>query len=302
MIEEGHALSLGSRSRKRILYLYLNNIYLGNGAYRWPRLQGYFNKRVGQLNLARWPCWQLVKAPSRYSPVNNLKRAKDRQAYVLTRMVEVGFISPEEKEKALQTSLKVQSRENAYFSKAPYFTEFIRQQIESKYGKEVLYQGGIRIYTKLNLSLQQAAQQAIETGLAALDKRQGFRGPLRTLSDDELKGLEKKKISADPLPLNELLEGVVLSKDEKKKFFSVWVEDRKGTLPFSGMAWALRIKPTPNFKPAKVKSPADLLKVGDAIYVRVKEAPKKDQPPMLSLDQDPLVQGALLCLDPTTGH
>ncbi|MCJ7640786.1 MAG: PBP1A family penicillin-binding protein [Desulfobacterales bacterium] len=303
--EVAYAFSLErTLTKEEILYLYLNNIYLGNGAYGVAAAsESYFNKRIEQLNLAEIALLAgLVKAPSRYSPVNNLKRAKDRQAYVLTRMVEVGFISPEEKEKALQTPLKVQSRENAYFSKAPYFTEFIRQQIESKYGKEVLYQGGIRIYTRLNLSLQRAAQQAIGTGLAELDKRQGFRGPLRTLSDDELKELEKKKSSTDPLSLNELLEGVVLSKDEKKKFFSVWVEDRKGILPFSEMSWALQVKQTPNFKPAKVKTASDLLKVGDVIYVRVKEAPKKEQPPMLVLDQDPLVQGALFCLDPRTGH
>jgi len=303
--EVAYAFSLErTLTKEEILYLYLNNIYLGNGAYGVAAAsESYFNKRIEQLNLAEIALLAgLVKAPSRYSPVNNLQRAKGRQAYVLTRMVEVGFISPEEKEKALQTPLKVQSRENAYFSKAPYFTEFIRQQIESKYGKEVLYQGGIRIYTRLNLSLQRAAQQAIGTGLAELDKRQGFRGPLRTLSDDELKELEKKKSSTDPLSLNELLEGVVLSKDEKKKFFSVWVEDRKGILPFSEMSWALQVKQTPNFKPAKVKTASDLLKVGDVIYVRVKEATKKEQPPMLVLDQDPLVQGALFCLDPRTGH
>ena len=303
--EVAYAFSLErTLTKEEILYLYLNNIYLGNGAYGVAAAsESYFNKRIEQLNLAEIALLAgLVKAPSRYSPVNNLQRAKGRQAYVLTRMVEVGFISPEEKEKALQTPLKVQSRENAYFSKAPYFTEFIRQQIETKYGKEVLYQGGIRIYTRLNLSLQRAAQQAIGTGLAELDKRQGFRGPLRTLSDDELKELEKKKSSTDPLSLNELLEGVVLSKDEKKKFFSVWVEDRKGILPFSEMSWALQVKQTPNFKPAKVKTASDLLKVGDVIYVRVKEATKKEQPPMLVLDQDPLVQGALFCLDPRTGH
>jgi penicillin-binding protein 1A len=131
-------------TKEQILYLYLNNIYLGNGAYGVAAAsESYFNKRIDQLTLAEIALLAgLVKAPSRYSPVNNLKRAKDRQAYVLTRMVEVGFISPEEKEKTLQTPLKVESRENAYFSKAPYFTEFIRQQIESKYGKEILYKEG----------------------------------------------------------------------------------------------------------------------------------------------------------------
>jgi penicillin-binding protein 1A len=291
-------------NKEEILFLYLNNIYLGNGAYGVEAAaESYFNKRMEQLNLAEMSMMAgLVKAPSRYSPINNLKRAKDRQAYVLTRMVELGFISPEQKERTLQTPLKIQSRENAYFSKAPYFTEFIRQQMERKYGKEKLYQEGLRIYTAFDLSLQKVAQKSIETGLRELDKRQGFRGPIQTLSSSEIKTLSQKKGAMTSFSQNEMYEGVILSKDDSKKFYTVWVEGRKGTLPFSEMTWALHIKPGPPFKPQKVKGPSDLLKTGDVINVRVKELPKKDQPLSLSLEQEPLVQGALLCLDPKTGY
>ena len=292
-------------SKEEILTLYLNNIYLGNGAYGVEAAaESYFNKRAEQLNVAEIAMMAgLVKAPSRYSPVNNLKRAKDRQAYVLTRMTELGFISPEQKEKNLRIPLKIQSRESAYFSKAPYFTEFIRHQVERKYGKEKLYQEGLRIYTTIDLSLQRTAQKSVETGLRELDKREGFRGPLHTLSPKEVKELlNKKKGSLTPLPQNEIFEGVVLSKEDSKKFYTIWVEDRKGILPFSEMSWALNIKPTPNYKPQKVKTPGDLLNPGDVIHVRVKETSKKDQPTVLTLEQEPLVQGALLCLDPKTGH
>jgi penicillin-binding protein 1A len=291
-------------NKEEILFLYLNNIYLGNGAYGVEAAaESYFNKRMEQLNLAEMSMMAgLVKAPSRYSPINNLKRAKDRQAYVLTRMVELGFISPEQKERTLQTPLKIQSRENAYFSKAPYFTEFIRQQMERKYGKEKLYQEGLRIYTAFDLSLQKVAQKSIETGLRELDKRQGFRGPIQTLSSSEIKTLSQKKGAMTSFSQNEMYEGVILSKDDSKKFYTVWVEGRKGTLPFSEMTWALHIKPGQPFKPQKVKGPSDLLKTGDVINVRVKELPKKDQPLSLSLEQEPLVQGALLCLDPKTGY
>ena len=292
-------------SKEEILTLYLNNIYLGNGAYGVEAAaESYFNKRAEQLNLAEIAMMAgLVKAPSRYSPVNNLKRAKDRQAYVLTRMTKLGFISPEQKEKNLRIPLKIQSRESAYFSKAPYFTEFIRHQVERKYGKEKLYQEGLRIYTTIDLSLQRTAQKSVETGLRELDKREGFRGPLHTLSPKEVKELlNKKKGSLTPLPQNEIFEGVVLSKEDSKKFYTIWVEDRKGILPFSKMSWALNIKPTPNYKPQKVKTPGDLLNPGDVIHVRVKETSKKEQSPVLTLEQEPLVQGALLCLDPKTGH
>ena len=292
-------------TKEEILTLYLNNIYLGNGAYGVEAAaESYFNKRIEQLNLAEMAMMAgLVKAPSRYSPVNNFKRAKDRQTYVLTRMTELGFVSQEQREKALRAPLRIQSRQSAYFSKAPYFTEFIRHQVERKYGKEKLYQEGLRIYTTLDLSFQRVAQKSVEMGLRELDKRRGFRGPLHILSEKEVKELLKiKKGALNPLSQNEIFEGVILSKDDSKKFYTVWVEDRKGILPFSEMSWALRTKPTSNYRPQKVKTPGDLLHTGDVVQVRVKEALKKDQAPVLTLEQEPLVQGALLCLDPKTGH
>ncbi|MGD0915276.1 MAG: PBP1A family penicillin-binding protein [Thermodesulfobacteriota bacterium] len=292
-------------TKEEILSLYLNNIYLGNGAYGVEAAsESYFNKRIDQLNLAEMAMMAgLVKAPSRYSPVNNFKKAKERQAYVLTRMAELGFISIEKKENAVRAPLKVQSRESAYFTKAPYFTEFIRQYVERKYGKEKIYQQGLRIYTTLDLSLQRAAQRSVETGLRELDKRQGFRGPIQTLPLKEVMVLSnKKKGGLNPISQNEILEGVILAKDDSKKFYTVWVEDRKGMLPFSEMVWALNIKPSSNFRPKHVKTPSDLLSPGDMVHVRVRNLPKKDQPLLLALEQEPLVQGALLCLDPKTGY
>jgi len=305
--EVAYAIGLErSMSKEEILSLYLNNIYLGNGAYGVEAAaDSYFNKRTEQLNLAEMAMMAgLVKAPSRYSPVNSLKRAKDRQVYVLTQMADLGFISEEQKTVTQQTPLRIQSRESAYFSKAPYFTEFIRQLVERKYGKEKLYQEGLRIYTTLDLSLQKAAQKDVEMGIRALDKRQGFRGPIHTLSQKEVKDLQdKRKGTLNPLLQNEIYEGTILSKEDSKKYFTVWVEERKGILPYSETTWALQTKTTTADKPQKVKNPGDLLNPGDVVHVRVKELPiKKDQLPILSLDQEPLVQGALICLDPKTGY
>ena len=292
-------------TKEEILTLYLNNIYLGNGAYGIEAAsESYFNKRVEQLNLSETTLLAgLAKAPSRYSPVSNLTRARERQNYVLSRMVELGFIPQEQKEKVSRMPLKIQSGENAFFSKAPYFTEFIRHQVEKKYGKEKLYREGLRIYTTLDLDFQKAAQKSLEMGLRELDKRQGFRGPVQTLSPDEVRSLIKKKRgSLQPLAPNETFEGVILSKDDSKKLYTVWVEDRKGLLSYAEMTWALQIKPTTHFKPGQVKSPADLLKTGDVVHVKIKEPAKKDQPLILSLEQEPLVQGGLICSDPKTGY
>jgi penicillin-binding protein 1A len=294
-----------SLTKEEILNLYLNNIYLGNGAYGVEAAsESYFNKRIEQLNLSEMAMIAgLAKAPSRYSPINNLKRAKERQTYVLHRMAELGYISQEQEERTFRTPLKIQSRESAYFSKAPYFTEFIRQQVEKKYGKEKLYQEGLRIYTALDLSLQRMAQKSVEAGLRELDKRQGFRGPIQRLSQNEMKDLlKRKKGTLSPLSTNAIFEGVILSKDDEKKLYTVWVEDRKGILRFSEMAWALHIKPSPQFSPGNVKSPSDLLNPGDVVQLRLIEPQKKDPSLFFVLEQEPLVQGALVCIDPQTGY
>jgi penicillin-binding protein 1A len=291
-------------TKEEILSLYLNNIYLGNGAYGIEAAaESYFNKRIEQVNLAEMAMMAgLVKAPSRYSPINNFNRARGRQSYVLGRMADLGLITQEQRERALRTPIKLQSRESAYFSKAPYFTEVIRHQVERKYGKEKLYQEGLRIYTTLDLSLQKQAQRAVESGLRDLDKRQGFRGPIRTLSPPEVKNLSKKKGASMPLVPNEIREAVVLSREDAKKSYSLWVEDRRGVLPYSEMAWAVTVKPSSHFNPGKVKDPSDLLKPGDVVQVRMKEPAKKDQAPIFSLEQEPVVQAALVCIDPKTGY
>ncbi len=292
-------------TKEEILHLYLNHIYLGNGAYGIEAAsESYFNKKVQQLTLPEMAMLAgLVKAPTRYSPIHHFNRAKERQAYVLGRMAELNYITQSQKEAALRAPIRIQSKESIFFSKAPYFTEFIRQQVEKKYGKEKLYREGLRIYTTLDLHLQRAAQQAIEAGLRELDKRQGFRGPIDRVSEKELKELlNRKKMILSPLPLNEIFEGIILSKEESKKIYTVWVEDRKGILPYSEMHWALQVKPTSHFKPSKIKSPGDLLQPGDLIQVKIKEVSPKDQSLILSLEQKPLVQGALLCLDPKTGY
>jgi len=161
----------------------------------------------------------------------------------------------------------------------------------------------LRIYTTLDLSLQRMAQRSIEAGLRDLDKREGFRGPIRRLSENEMKDLlKRKKGTLSPLTPNTILEGVILSKDAEKKFYTVWVEDRKGILRFSDMAWALHIKPSTQFSPGNVKSPSDLLNPGDVVHLRFIETSKKDPSLFFALEQEPLVQGALVCIDPQTGY
>jgi len=162
-------------TKEEILNLYLNQIYLGHGTYGIEAAaQGYFGKSARQLTLPEAAMLAgLPKAPSTYSPFTNPERARQRQAYVLERMYEDGYITQQERERALNTPLVLRSvrpKEKI----APYFVEEVRRYILSRYGSDVLYKEGLEVYTTLNISMQKAARDAVERGLRELEDRQKY--------------------------------------------------------------------------------------------------------------------------------
>jgi penicillin-binding protein 1A len=163
-------------SKEEILFLYLNQIYLGHGAYGVASAaENYFGKTIEELNLAESAMLAgLPQAPSKNSPYQHPEQAKKRQAYILNRMVEEGFISHGDLLKALQTPLKIRSKPNEYLEKAPHFVEHVRRYIEEKYGKEALYKNGLHVYTTVDLDIQRAAQEAMESGLREIEKRENY--------------------------------------------------------------------------------------------------------------------------------
>ncbi len=163
-------------TKEEILHLYLNQIYLGHGAYGVEAAaENYFGKSVNELTLAESALLAgLPQAPSKYSPHQHPEQAKKRQIYILNRMVEEGYISQNEFHKALQTPLKFKMKKIPSMEKAPHFVEHVRKYIEEKYGKELLYKGGLRVYTTLDLKAQEIAQEAIEWGLKEIEKRQKY--------------------------------------------------------------------------------------------------------------------------------
>jgi len=119
----------------------------------------------------------LAQAPSKDSPIKHFDRAKTRQKYVLERMREEGFISDQEYEEALAEPLYIRPEKDEALEKAAHFIEHIRRVVERKYGRHLLYKGGLRIYTTVNLEMQAAAKDAVRRGIEEFDKREGFRGP-----------------------------------------------------------------------------------------------------------------------------
>ncbi len=162
-------------SKEDILFLYLNQIYLGHGAYGIAAAaENYFGKPIEDLNLAESALLAgLPQAPSKYSPYNHPEQARRRQAYVLNRMVEQGFIDPGQLQKALETPLRIK-KGNLSIEKASYFVEHVRKYIEEKYGREALYKNGLQVYTTIDLDFQGTAEEAVESGLKEIEKREKY--------------------------------------------------------------------------------------------------------------------------------
>jgi len=163
-------------SKEEILYLYLNQIFLGHGAYGVAvAAETYFGKPVEELNLAESALLAgLPQAPSKYSPYHHPDQAKRRQTYILSRMVEVGMIPYGESMKALQAPLLYRNKQTSFMEKAPYFVEYVRRHIEERYGREALLKNGFQVYTTLDLNFQSVAQEAVESGLKEIEKRHKY--------------------------------------------------------------------------------------------------------------------------------
>lgn len=343
-------------SKEDILYLYLNQIYFGQGAYGVENAaQTYFRKPAAKLTIGEMAILAgLPKAPSAYSPVTNPKRAKERQAYVLRRMADVGFIPKETAEEEVKKPVHVFVREN-YTEHAAFFLEVVRQLLVQQLGEEVVLDQGIKVQTSLDIDAQKAANASVAAGLKDLDKRQGFRGAEKNLTnEDEIKKFiasERKKllgestperiinedgtfaeIAVDPAKNKSLLPiyikpkatviGVVRKVDDANGVVEVEIPDAIGAIAFDTMKWARKPDVEKKAELDQITKPSQALKVGDVIHVKVtgeafewagpvppKKDPKKKTPPppvstanyanhlALELDQEPLVEGALVSFD-----
>ena len=164
-------------TKEEILFLYLNQIYLGHGAYGVAAAaESYFAKTIEGLNIAESAVLAgLPQAPSKYSPYHHPQQAKKRQVYILNRMVEEGLISASEAAKAVQTVYIIRNKGKPSLEKALHFVEYIRRYIEEKYGKDGLYKDGLQIFSAIDLRYQETAQGAVEAGLKEIEKRGKYR-------------------------------------------------------------------------------------------------------------------------------
>jgi penicillin-binding protein 1A len=304
-------------SKEDILYLYLNQIYFGNGAYGiGMAAETYYRKTVKQMSLAEIAILaSLPKAPSAFSPTRNPERAKERQLYVLRRMVEVGFTEKAVADKAGQEIIKVYSREN-FENRGPFYLETVRQMLVNKLGEQAVLDEGLRITTSMDLKAQVAAQNAMSSNLKELDKRQGFRGALKNTVDPKevgeflLKTRNKLIVEAVPErsilpdgkffdygPLNlkydlkkglpfyikigQTAEGIISKVDDELGIVHVRMAELEGLIDFETMKWARKPDAEKRFDLDQIKKPSQALKMGDIVLLKLTDL-KFPQPARLA--------------------
>ncbi len=284
-----------SLSKDEILYLYLNQIYFGAGAYGVEAAaRVYFDKHVGQLSLAEAALLAgLPKAPSRFSPTQNFSVAKDRQEYVLKRMAEVGFVTSEEARNALAEPLRFAKPKHWTLKELNAFTEEVRRQVEARYGRDGLYKEGLSIYTTLDVRAQEIAQKALDSGLRELDKRHShYRGVNLNVAKEEwpttLKVLTERN---GELTAGKVVAALVTSYDPKTKTGQLQLGDAVAKLPPSGWQWTQ----------VSDKRATKMFRVGDVVRVHLDKL-QDDKSWLTVLEQDPGMEGALLAMVPETGR
>ena len=294
-------------TKEKILELYLNEIYLGLGAYGVAAASLlYFDKSVHELTIAEAAYLAaLPKAPSNLHPFRQREAAISRRNYVIGRMVEDGYIKEQDGEKAKKEPLNVTQRPTgAHIFAAEYFAEDVRREIYEKYGEKGLYDGGLSVRTTLDPKIQVMARKALADGLVHYDEQQGYRGPITKIDvtgDWGVKLADVKALSDVGWKLAVVLE----TSDQAARIGfqpgrelggAVLRERQVGIVPLDGVKWARAASgPARGRTPAKV---SQVLEAGDVVYVE----PISGKDGQFRLRQIPEVSGAMVVMDPWTGR
>ena len=280
-------------SKEKILEMYCNQFYLNHGVYGVETASNfYFGKSVTDLTLEEAALIAgIFRGPSLYSPYSNVDTTLRRRNHVLNRMVEEGYLSNAQGEEAKARPLAVLPWRRGSSDFAAYFFEEVRKYIEKKYGSEVLYRGGLKVYTTLNPTLQRYAEEALLARLREMDKQKGWRKDKRNLLKEGKEKLEEEWLESwvtSYVEENEVTDAVVLSVARKEAV--VKVKRYTGKLPNKDIGWTR----TDNLE--------KLVQRGDVIQVKVKKIDPAAKEIEASLDQHPVIEGAFLAIDPRSGQ
>ena len=269
-------------SKERILELYLNQIYLGEGAYGVASASlEYFDKPIGELNYDETALLAaLPKAPSKYNPYKNIELAKFRRDLVLKNLLENNYINKKNYEELVNNEINLKKRKKTFTEDTSYYVEDIRKDVVDKLGFDKVYKQGLNISTPINLNLQKIAIKSLREGLISYDKRKGWRGPI-----SNSKKINNWNDNLDKYRLEQSINWdlAVVKKIDK---FSVEIETEKkisGIIKYENITWVK-------------KEFTEVLEIGDIIYV---ENLKEN---IFALRQLPEVNGGIVVMDPFTGR
>jgi len=269
-------------TKERILELYLNQIYLGEGTYGVASASlGYFDKPISELTYEEAALLAaLPKAPSRYNPYKNIKLAKFRRNLVLKNLFENNYINEKDYENFINNKIALKKRKKIFLEDTRYYVEDIRKDVIDKLGFDSVYKKGLNINTPINLNLQKIATQSLRDGLVSYDKRKGWRGPVlkKKIISNWTSGLEEfrleKSIKWDLAIIKKIDKFLVEIETEKKLI---------GKIKYENISWTK-------------KEFNELFNIGDVIYV------KNINDNLFALRQLPDVNGGIVVMDPFTGR
>jgi penicillin-binding protein 1A len=296
--------------KDRILELYLNQIYLGAGAYGVVAAAlTYFNKSLDELTIGEAAVLAgLPKAPNSYSPTRHPQMAVARRDWVLDRMVEDGAATREDVAEIKAQPIELRHRQETEEVRAPYFAEEVRRQLLGRYGEKVLYESGLSVRTSLDASLQAAADKALRAGLIAYERGHGgWRGPVTRIDPkgDWAAHLAKVPVPAVARDIGWRLAMVI--RNDPDSAVIGFQSGGTGQIPFSDMRWARPRHDDGSLGPYP-RSPSDVVKPGDVVMVEATAKSSKGgatnlkTPGSFTLCQVPEISGALVAMDPHTGR
>ena len=288
-------------SKQRILELYLNEIYLGFGAFGVAAAAlNYFDKSLDELTLAEAAYLAaLPKAPSNYHPLRKPEAAVARRNWVVGRMLDNGFIGDDQARAAIDRPLEVRRRSETEIVEADYFTEEVRRWVIDRFGFSQLYDGGLSVRTSLDPRLQSIAEDALRAGLEAYDRRHGWRGAISRMpiAGDWAAGLAEIGRMTGMRPAWRTAVVLEVRRDRARIGLA---EGSVGEIPLSELRWARPWQEHQRLGPG-VKSAASVLAPGEVVFVEPLVS-DGDGPVTYGLRQIPDISGAIIALDPHTGR
>jgi penicillin-binding protein 1A len=293
-------------SKDRILELYLNEIYLGKGSYGVAAASlNYFDKSLDELTIEEAALLAAMpKAPAEFNPARFYDKAKGRRDAIINAMMDQGYITADEARAAIAKPIVLRARDKTEMASADFFAEEVRRELATKYGDDTLYKGGLFVKTTLDPRLQHYADEALRYALTQYDHRKGFRGPVTHFADtanwrDQLAAL----IAKNRVPLFDSQQLAMVEETNSERTVLGFVDGKRGTIDKTSVAWVahkgLSVGDVVIAEPSTEEEPKEKPKRHKGKEAAKPVEKKKD---VYALTQIPLVNGAMIALDPHTGR